>query len=136
MGGAPFLLGVLAGDGYQVFATLPGEYPTEEAAIRAAREDYLARFGGTPAFRVYRIAGPNPGPKLTLIEVSFDETKLRSFVALYKVIEAPRTATKSPRTQSDRGPVRASLPLRDRVAALLARFFPGPTANPLAFTLS
>lgn len=132
MGGAPFILGVLAGDGFQVFATLPGEYATEDAAIRAAQDDYLARFGGTPAFRIYRVVDATGGPRLTLIEVSFDETKLRSFVALYKVIEAPRASA----ARSLKGPVRAPLPLRDRVAALLARFFPGPTENPFALALS
>ncbi|WP_435016644.1 hypothetical protein TA3x_004217 [Tundrisphaera sp. TA3] len=133
MGGAPYLLGVLSGDGYQTFATLPGEYPSEEAAIRAAQSDYLARFGGTPTFRVYQARPAAPGPRLTLIEVSFDETKLRSFVALYKVIEAPRPA--AVRRELARPPARAFAPFRQRVAALLARFFPGPTATSPAFSL-
>ena len=55
MGAAPYLLGLLSGEGYQVFATLPGEYRTEDEAIHAAKADYLARLGGTPTFRVYHV---------------------------------------------------------------------------------
>lgn len=118
--GAKFILGLLSGDGYQVFAALPGEYATEAAAVRAAREDYLARFGGSPVFRVYQLVSEAPGPRPTLIEVCFDETKQRSFVALYKVIEASRPESLRPIR-------RPAIPFRDRVAALLARFFPGPS---------
>ncbi len=121
--GAPFILGLLSGDGYQVFAALPGEYATEAAAIRAAREDYLARFGGSPVFRVYQVVSDVPGPRPTLIEVCFDETKQRSFVALYKVIEASPPESSRPIRR------RPAIPFRDRVAALLARFFPGPSAS-------
>ena len=86
---APFILTVLSEDGYQVFAALYREYDTLERAIEGAKADYLRRFGGNPAFRVYHAEGDGDasGYRHTLIEVCFDQTKRRSFVALYKVLQ-------------------------------------------------
>ena len=55
--GAPFILTVLSEDGYQVFAALYREYETLDRAIEGAKADYLRRYGGDPAFRVYHAAG-------------------------------------------------------------------------------
>ncbi len=87
--GAPFILTVLSEDGYQVFAALYREYETLERAIEGAKSDYSKRYGGNPAFRVYHAEGTGDasGYRHTLIEVCFDETKRRSFVALYKVLQ-------------------------------------------------
>jgi selenocysteine lyase/cysteine desulfurase len=87
--GSPFILTVLSEDGYQVFAALYREYDTLERAIEGAKVDYLKRYGGNPAFRVYHAEGDGDasGYRHTLIEVCFDETKRRSFVALYKVLQ-------------------------------------------------
>ena len=87
--GAPFILTVLSEDGYQVFAALYREYDTLERAVEGAKEDYLRRYGGNPAFRVYHAEnqGDASGYRHTLIEVCFDESKRRSFVALYKVLQ-------------------------------------------------
>ena len=87
--GAPFILTVLSEDGYQVFAALYREYETLDRAIEGAKADYLKRYGGNPAFRVYHAdrMGEPSGYRHTLIEVCFDETKRRSFVALYKVLQ-------------------------------------------------
>jgi hypothetical protein len=87
--GAPFILTVLSEDGYQVFAALYREYDTLERAIEGAKADYLKRYGGNPAFRVYHAEGVigGSGYRHTLIEVCFDESKRRSFVALYKVLQ-------------------------------------------------
>ena len=87
--GAPFILTVLSEDGYQVFAALYREYDTLERAIEGAKADYLRRYGGNPAFRVYHAEGQGDesGYRHTLIEVCFDETKRRSFVALYKILQ-------------------------------------------------
>ncbi len=87
--GSPFILTVLSEDGYQVFAALYREYDTLERAIEGAKVDYLKRYGGNPSFRVYHAEGQGDpsGYRHTLIEVCFDETKRRSFVALYKVLQ-------------------------------------------------
>jgi len=87
--GAPFVLTVLSEDGYQVFATLYREFDSLERAIEGAKADYLKRYGGHPLFRVYHAEGTSDhsGYRHTLIEVCFDETKRRSFVALYKVLQ-------------------------------------------------
>ena len=84
---APFILTLLSEDGYQVFAALHEQYETLERAIAGAKSDYLKRYGGNPAFRVYHAEGDASGFRHTLIEVCFDESKRRSFVALYKVLQ-------------------------------------------------
>jgi hypothetical protein len=86
---APFILTVLSEDGYQVFAALYREYETLDRAIEGAKQDYLRRYGGNPSFRVYHTEGDNDasGYRHTLIEVCFDTSKRRSFVALYKVLQ-------------------------------------------------
>ncbi len=84
--GAPFTLTVLSEDGYQVFAALHRQFDTWERAVEGAKEDYRARYGGNPTFRVYRAERDGSSWDHTLIEVCFDETKRRSFVALYKVL--------------------------------------------------
>ncbi len=97
--GAPFILTVLSEDGYQVFAALYREFDTLERAVEGAKADYLKRYGGCPAFRVYHAEGTIDGSgfRHTLIEVCFDETKRRSFVALYKVLQEIEAAPASPR---------------------------------------
>ena len=90
--GAPFILTLLSSDGYQVFAALHREFETLPEAIEGAKDDYLRRYGGNPAFRVYHAAGGGPGTRHTLIEVCFDESKRRSFVALYKVLRESEPA--------------------------------------------
>jgi hypothetical protein len=85
--GAPFILTVLSEDGYQVFAALHREFVTIEEAIEGARADYIKRYGGTPAFRVYHASDASSGYRHTLIEACFDESKRRSFVALYKILQ-------------------------------------------------
>jgi len=85
--GTPYVLTVLSEDGYQVFAALHREYPTLEQAVAGARDDYLRRYGGSPAFRVYHADGDDQGFRHVLIEACFDESKRRSFVALYKVLQ-------------------------------------------------
>ena len=84
---APCTLTVLSEDGYQVFAALHREYPTLAEAIEGAKQDYVQRYGGHPAFRVYHAEGEPAGYRHVLIEVCFDENKRRSFVALYKVLQ-------------------------------------------------
>ncbi len=94
--GAPFILTLLSEDGYQVFAALHREFDTLPEAVAGAKDDYLRRYGGNPAFRVYHADSDGSGFRHTLIEVCFDESKRRSFVALYKVLQevekAPTTA--------------------------------------------
>jgi len=85
--GAPYVLTVLSEDGYQVFSALHRQFETLEQAIAGARDDYLRRYGGSPAFRVYHADGGDPGYRHILIEACFDESKRRSFVALYKVLQ-------------------------------------------------
>jgi hypothetical protein len=85
--GAPFILTLLSEDGYQVFAALHREFETIDQAIEGAKADYLKRYGGSPAFRVYHAAGNSSGFRHTLIEACFDESKRRSFVALYKILQ-------------------------------------------------
>ena len=85
--GTPFVLTVLSEDGYQVFAALHREFPTLEQAVAGAKDDYLRRYGGSPTFRVYHADGEDLGYRHVLIEACFDESKRRSFVALYKVLQ-------------------------------------------------
>ena len=85
--GAPFVLTLLSSDGYQVFAALHREYETLDEAVEGAREDYLRRYGGSPSFRVYHAERDGAGFRHILIEACFDESKRRSFVALYKVLQ-------------------------------------------------
>ncbi len=85
--GSPFILTLLSADGYQVFAALHREYPTIDEAIEGAKADYLKRYGGSPAFRVYHATSHSSGFRHTLIEACFDESKRRSFVALYKILQ-------------------------------------------------
>jgi hypothetical protein len=84
---APFILTLLSEDGYQVFAALHQEYDTLDRAVEGAKSDYLKRYGGNPAFRVYHAEPDASSYRHTLIEVCFDESKRRSFVALYKVLQ-------------------------------------------------
>jgi hypothetical protein len=85
--GAPFVLTLLSSDGYQVFAALHREYATIDEAVEGAKDDYLRRYGGNPSFRVYHAERDGSGFRHTLIEACFDESKRRSFVALYKVLQ-------------------------------------------------
>jgi hypothetical protein len=85
--GAPFILTLLSSDGYQVFAALHREYATIDEAVEGAKDDYLRRYGGNPSFRVYHAERDASGFRHTLIEACFDESKRRSFVALYKVLQ-------------------------------------------------
>jgi hypothetical protein len=123
--GAPFILTVLSEDGYQVFAALYREYDTLERAIEGAKSDYLRRYGGNPAFRVYHTEGQDDasGYRHTLIEVCFDETKRRSFVALYKVLqEVEPRSTPAGRPQLA---VEACARALRRLADRLKHLFPG-----------
>jgi hypothetical protein len=92
--GAPFILTLLSSDGYQVFAALHREYPTIDEAVEGAKDDYLRRYGGNPSFRVYHAERDESGFRHTLIEACFDESKRRSFVALYKVLQEVEAAPK------------------------------------------
>jgi hypothetical protein len=121
---APFILTLLSEDGYQVFAALHQEYETLFEAIEGAKHDYLKRYGGNPAFRVYHADENGSNYRHTLIEVCFDESKRRSFVALYKVLqEVAPTPTRV-------GPPRFSIPalarLLHKLAALLGHRLPRP----------
>ena len=91
---APFILTLLSEDGYQVFAALHEQYETLERAIEGAKSDYLKRYGGNPAFRVYHAAADTSGFRHTLIEVCFDESKP----------PASWPSTRSSRRSSPRGP--------------------------------
>jgi hypothetical protein len=115
--GAPYILTLLSEDGYQVFAALHQEFETLNQAIEGAKSDYLKRYGGNPAFRVYHAEGEMSGYRHTLIEVCFDESKRRSFVALYKVLkEVERAPTQV-------SPPRFSIPTLARtLCRLLAQF--------------
>src|SRR4051794_28477843 len=92
--GAPFILTLLSSDGYQVFAALHREFDTLERAVEGAKDDYLKRYGGNPSFRVYHADPDDSGFRHTLIEACFDESKRRSFVALYKVLQEVEPAPK------------------------------------------
>lgn len=131
--GAPFILTVLSEDGYQVFAALYREYDTLERAIEGAKADYLKRYGGNPAFRVYHAENPADasGYRHTLIEVCFDETKRRSFVALYKVLQKvePETAPSGRRKLAVQACSRVLRRLADYLKDLFAR--PGGTRSVL-----
>ncbi len=119
--GAPFILTLLSEDGYQVFAALHREFDTLEEAIEGAKDDYLRRYGGNPAFRVYHADADGSGFRHTLIEVCFDESKRRSFVALYKVLQEVEP-TRKPLGRPRFSIARVLAGLR-RVASL-----PGPSA--------
>jgi hypothetical protein len=124
---APFILTLLSEDGYQVFAALHQEYETLERAIEGAKSDYLKRYGGNPAFRVYHAEADASSFRHTLIEVCFDESKRRSFVALYKVlqeVEPRKTPYSRPQltTQTFGRLVR-------RLAAHILDLWPGPRAS-------
>jgi len=125
--GAPFVLTLLSADGYQVFAALHREFATLEGAVEGARDDYLRRYGGSPAFRVYHAERNGAGYRHTLIEACFDESKRRSFVALYKVLQEVEPAP----TRS--GPPRFSIPsvgrVWRRILVQLGRFLPRPRAS-------
>lgn len=125
--GAPFILTLLSEDGYQVFAALHREFNTLPEAISGAKEDYLRRYGGNPAFRVYHAEGDRSGVRHTLIEVCFDDTKRRSFVALYKVLQEPEPAP------TRRGLPRFAIPAMARVwrklMDILGHRFPRPRAS-------
>lgn len=124
--GAPFILTVLSEDGYQVFAALYREFDTLERAIEGAKADYLKRYGGCPAFRVYHAEGCGDGSgfRHTLIEVCFDETKRRSFVALYKVLQEIEASPASPRPS-----VAAFVGALGRVVAHLRDLLPRPRSS-------
>jgi hypothetical protein len=124
--GAPFILTVLSEDGYQVFAALYREFDTLERAIEGAKADYLKRYGGNPAFRVYHAdgSGDASGYRHTLIEVCFDESKRRSFVALYKVLQEIEPEA-TPLGRRRRAIQACSTALR-RLAIFLKHPFPGP----------
>jgi hypothetical protein len=125
--GAPFVLTVLSADGYQVFAALHREYVTLEEAIEGAKDDYLQRYGGSPAFRVYHAERDGVGTRHTLIEACFDESKRRSFVALYKVLQESELVPTPP------GRARFSVPARGRawrrLLVHLGRLLPRPRAS-------
>lgn len=125
--GAPYILTVLSEDGYQVFAALHREFETLGGAIQGAKEDYFRRYGGNPAFRVYHADLDGSGSRHTLIEACFDESKRRSFVALYKVLQELEPAP------SRREPSRFSIPscarnIR-RFAVNLWHLLPKPRAS-------
>ena len=127
--GAPFILTVLSEDGYQVFAALYREFDTLERAVEGAKADYLKRYGGSPAFRVYHAEGivDGSGYRHTLIEVCFDETKRRSFVALYKVLQEVESA---PALPASPGPsVAAFVGALGRVVAHLRDLLPRPRSS-------
>jgi hypothetical protein len=124
--GTPFILTVLSEDGYQVFAALYREYDTLERAIEGAKADYLKRYGGNPAFRVYHAEGPGDasGYRHTLIEVCFDESKRRSFVALYKVLQ--ELEPDSTPLGRRRLAIQACSRILGRLFGPLRHLFPGP----------
>lgn len=126
---APFVLTLLSEDGYQVFAALHREFDTLERAIEGAKQDYLKRYGGNPTFRVYHADGESSGYRHTLIEVCFDETKRRSFVALYKVLqEVSPTPTLTPAGRDPVGIHACASALR-RLAACLGEWASGSRAS-------
>ena len=125
--GAPFILTLLSEDGYQVFAALHREFDTLREAIEGAKEDYLKRYGGNPAFRVYHADADGSGYRHTLIEVCFDESKRRSFVALYKVLQEVEPAPK-PVGRPRFSVASCSRALR-RLASYLAHLLPRPRAS-------
>ena len=130
---APFILTLLSADGYQVFAALHQEYETLVEAIEGAKLDYGKRYGGSPAFRVYHANGDHSGYRHTLIEACFDESKRRSFVALYKVLQEVENAP------IPVGRPRFSIPALARVLEKLASLFgqrlpkPRPSTRLLGF---
>ncbi len=125
--GAPYILTLLSEDGYQVFAALHQEFDTLEEAIEGAKDDYLRRYGGSPAFRVYHADRESSDFRHTLIEVCFDESKRRSFVALYKVLQEIEPVP------TFVGPPRLSFPACARafrrILVRLGLFFPRPRAS-------
>ena len=137
--GTPYTLALLSGDGFQVFGTLRRDLPTRDLAIEAAKEDYLRRFGGSPAFRVYHAEREGSTPRHSLIEVCFDGSKRRSFVALYKVIqESEPTPNPTPTGGGSMGSrstlASAAVRIWRRLVARLDRrlpriFEPAPTAS-------
>jgi hypothetical protein len=129
--GAPFILTVLSEDGYQVFAALYREYDTLERAIEGAKVDYLKRYGGNPSFRVYHAEnqGDASGYRHTLIEVCFDETKRRSFVALYKVLQQVEPASTTPVGRPRFAIQEACARALRRLADYLKHLFHGPGAS-------
>jgi hypothetical protein len=122
--GARFILTVLSEDGYQVFAALHREFDSLERAIEGAKSDYLKRYGGNPAFRVYHAEGDGgaSGYRHTLIEVCFDESKRRSFVALYKVLQEVEPS--AARVGRPRRAIEACSRAFRRLSDLLRHLFP------------
>jgi hypothetical protein len=131
--GAPYILTVLSEDGYQVFAALHRAFDTLEGAIEGAKEDYLRRYGGNPAFRVYHADDDTSGFRHTLIEVCFDQSKRRSFVALYKVLQEVEPAPK--RSAPARFSIAAVGRAVRRVLVRLGNLLPG-SGGPGALLLS
>jgi hypothetical protein len=124
---APFILTLLSEDGYQVFAALHEQYETLERAIEGAKSDYLKRYGGNPAFRVYHAEADASSFRHTLIEVCFDESKRRSFVALYKVLQEVSPAPTP--TRRDPLGIHACARALRRLAAYLGHLVSGSGAS-------
>ena len=125
--GTPYILTVLSEDGYQVFAALHREFDTLDRAIEGAKEDYLRRYGGNPAFRIYHADDDTSGFRHTLIEACFDESKRRSFVALYKVLQEVEPAPT--RREPSRFPIHALARTLRRFIINLRHLLPKPRAS-------